>query len=103
LKKNTVRILDGRQELVVLRGNATYTFLGNRGDILSLLPLNRDAEGITLSGLKYPLDAETLYLGTARGVSNEFVHETAAVRIRHGLLLCIITRAGDVPLWGAYS
>jgi thiamine pyrophosphokinase len=88
----TVRILDGRQELILLRGPTEHTFLGKKGDILSLLPFGRDVNGIALTGLRYTLDNETLHFGTARGASNVFIAEKAIVKIRHGLLLCVLTR-----------
>jgi thiamine pyrophosphokinase len=64
---------------------------GAAGDLLSLLPIGGDAEGVTTRGLVYPLRDETLVLGRARGVSNVFEAGTAHVRLRAGLLLVVHT------------
>jgi len=42
---------------------------GAAGDLLTLLPLGADAEGVSTDGMYYPLAGETLYEGRARGVS----------------------------------
>jgi thiamine pyrophosphokinase len=64
--------------------------LGGRiGDIVTLLPLGGDAEGITTDGLRYALRNEPLRLGPARGLSNVRLSPTAAVTVRTGLLLVI--------------
>ncbi len=64
-------------------------FSGQCGDILSLLPFAGDAEGIVTEGLRYPLRSETLTVGTTRGISNEFVADTAMVHVDRGCLLSI--------------
>jgi thiamine pyrophosphokinase len=58
-------------------------------ELLTLLPLYGPAYGVLTSGLKYPLHKETLYPGSTRGVSNEFVGTTAEVRLSEGVLLAI--------------
>jgi thiamine pyrophosphokinase len=62
---------------------------GAPGDLVSLLPYGADAEGITTEALLYPLYAETLRLGEARGVSNVMVSERAEVSLMRGRLLVI--------------
>ena len=60
----------------VIRGERTLT--GAPGEIVSLLPVHGPAEGVTTSGLEYPLHDETLPAGTSRGVSNVFAATEAA-------------------------
>jgi thiamine pyrophosphokinase len=88
-----VRVLDGNQEVVRIRDEAT--FRGSIGDLLSLLPIGGDAHGVTTFGLKYPLCDETLCFGPARGVSNVFVGPEPTVRLRSGLLLAVHTRCPE--------
>ncbi len=64
---------------------------GRAGDLISLLPLGGDVEGVRTDGLRYPLRDETLVLGTARGLSNERLRAGASLMIRRGLLLVIET------------
>lgn len=43
---------------------------GRSGDLVSLLPLGGDVEGIVTEGLVYPLRDEPLRIGPSRGLSN---------------------------------
>ena len=65
---------------------------GEKGDWLSIIPVMGDAEGVTLSGLKYPLDNATLEAGKTVGISNEFVCEKATIRVKKGLVTAIKTK-----------
>ena len=62
---------------------------GEKGDILSLIPVLGDAEGITLSGLKYSLCGATLKVGKTVGISNEFVDNKAGITVEKGLVIAI--------------
>jgi thiamine pyrophosphokinase len=62
---------------------------GGPGDLLTLVPVGGPAIGVATEGLVYPLADEDLAPGTTRGVSNEFVAETARVTVRRGVLLAI--------------
>lgn len=92
LKDVRTRIMDGRQEITCLAGGQKAVFSGRPGDVLSLAPLHGSADGITLSGLEYPLEKATLPLGSTRGISNVFAGRIAAVELRSGCLLVCIAR-----------
>ena len=87
--KVTIRLIDGHQEIILLRGNGKRTFKGKKGDILSIVPLGQDAYGVTLRGLEYPLEDDVLRFGATRGISNILIDDTATVYLKKGLLLCI--------------
>ena len=87
--KVKIRLIDGHQEIILLRGEGELTFKGKKGDILSLIPFGNDAYGVTLRGLEYPLEADVLKFGATRGISNVLIDDTATVHIEKGLLLCI--------------
>jgi len=70
----------------------TLAVQGQPGDVLSLVPLGDAAEGVTLSGLEYPLEEAFIPPGATLGVSNVFSGETAVVKLRKGLMLAVITR-----------
>jgi thiamine pyrophosphokinase len=89
LRAVRVRIFDGISYLSIIHDVAVL--YGQAGDILSLLPIAGDAEGITTEGLEYPLRQETLPLGPARGVSNVFLQSTARVTVQRGKLLAVHT------------
>jgi thiamine pyrophosphokinase len=89
----TIHLLDGSQELAILRGAGQIDIAGKPGSIISLIPIAGNAHGITTYGLEYPLNDETLYFGSSRGVSNVFLHAHAKVIIREGvLLICLMNR-----------
>jgi thiamine pyrophosphokinase len=62
---------------------------GRPGDLVSLLPLAPDVEGVTTRGLAYALADEPLPVGRSRGLSNVRASADAAVVVRRGLLLVI--------------
>lgn len=75
----------------VVRGERSIT--GSPGELVTLLALGGPAEGVTTSGLEYPLLGETLEPGSSRGVSNVFTGATAHVVVADGVVLVI--RPGD--------
>jgi len=85
-----IRLLDGPQEIGLLRAGEAHTLSGQAGDTVSLVPLGGHAYGITTTGLEYPLSDGTLYFGATRGISNVMLGERATVRLEDGLLLCTI-------------
>jgi thiamine pyrophosphokinase len=88
--KTDIRLDDGVTEAFFVRGAAVIQ--GRAGDTLSLVPWGMPAEGVTTSGLAYPLDNETLFPYRTRSISNEMLAQSARVHIKSGLLLCIHIR-----------
>lgn len=60
---------------------------GTVGSTLSVFSLTDRSEGVTLRGLKYPLENHTLLNTAALGVSNEFISESAEIFVGNGTLL----------------
>jgi len=85
-----IHLMDGIQEFRILRSAEQVDLYGQPGDIISLIPLAGDAQGITTRGLEYPLNNETLYFGSPRGISNVFIQNHACIELRQGILLCIL-------------
>lgn len=59
---------------------------------VSLIAISPEVNGVTTSGLQYPLMNDTLVLGSCRGVSNEFASDTAVISVEKGLLMVILSR-----------
>jgi thiamine pyrophosphokinase len=93
LTSHYVLMIDGRWSVRVIRGGDRVTLRGAPGDRLSLIPLGGPAYGVTTEHLAFPLAAETLFFGQARGVSNQFETETAVVTVQEGLLWCFHERS----------
>ena len=85
-----VEVVDAEQSIRLLRPHQ-HTIQGHSGDTISLLPMSDRVQGITTSGLKYPLKDESLYLGPARGVSNVLLEDSATIAFQDGLLLMVHT------------
>jgi thiamine pyrophosphokinase len=81
----------GEAELHVIRDHVDLR--GARGDLCSLLALGGPAHGVRTAGLLYPLDHETLFPGSTRGVSNELVEPIAEVTLEAGVLLAVLPHA----------
>ena len=62
---------------------------GERGDLISIIPISGDASGITTEGLEYPLNNETLFFCKSRGVSNVMSGATCKITITKGKALII--------------
>ncbi len=83
----STRIVDDRQEMFVARGQAEI--VGQPGDIVSLIPLGGNVEGIVTEELMYPLRGEPLVSGPARGISNVMTTQIARVTLQSGTLLVV--------------
>jgi thiamine pyrophosphokinase len=86
-----LHILDGSNELFLVKPNKWNSIKGATNDIVSLLPIGVAAEAVSTRGLQWPLNGETLGAGKARGVSNRISDAaTAAVRYDAGQLLVAV-------------
>lgn len=85
-----VRIEDGLQEVILVRDSIELT--GEPGDLVSLLPLSPIVRGITTTGLKYPLNDESMIFYHSRGVSNRMINNSARIEFLSGVLICIHER-----------
>ena len=88
LKGEYVVLAEGNWRVWVIRGGETRNFDGSVGDTLSLIPLAGEVGGDTTTGLRYPLNGETLRFGPTRGVSNVFKEERVRVSVEEGMLWC---------------
>lgn len=92
LESLAIRLVDGPEEIFTLRAGGTAAFEGQPGDTLSLIPLGAEARGVTTRGLEFPLMDGLLPFGATLGVSNRLIGPTAEVRLRDGIVLCILRR-----------
>jgi len=91
-----MRAVRGDVTLRALHGGYQLELEGAAGDLVTLLAVRGDAEGIRTHRLRYPLAGETLSFGVARGLSNVVVSTGASVACDRGVLLVIEIRAGGV-------
>lgn len=62
------------------------------GTYVSFLPFFGEVTGVTLTGVKYPLEGKTLTAGSSLGISNEAVEDVIGVSFEKGYLLMIEAR-----------
>ena len=89
--------LMGRDYIVTVIRNETLSFPADCAGILSLFCVGPDARGITLKGLHYGLEEDTLTAGFPLGVSNHFTGGEASIRVTEGSLLALWDRKNGFP------
>ena len=82
-------IIDENNRISMIRESATIRKDQQYGEYVSLIPFTSCVKGLTLKGMKYPLNRYTLTCGLARGVSNEIVDAVAEIELEEGILLVI--------------
>ena len=95
LRDNNFRLDDGVEEVFFCRDHVQIN--GNIGDLVSLIPWQGEVTEIVTKGLKWPLQAETLYPHKTRGISNEMLGAAATVQIKSGSLLVVHRRTDHQP------
>lgn len=84
---NRIRLLDTSQKKVcMIRKREQH------GMYLSLIPLTETVEGLTITGVMYPLQKKTVCQGNSLTVSNQIVEEEAWISLDSGKLLIIESR-----------
>jgi thiamine pyrophosphokinase len=86
-----LRTVVGGTTIRAARGGDVLTLRGDPGDLVTLLPIGGDADGVTTAGLRWTLDGSTLPMGGSRGLSNVVVESGASVRLTEGVLLVVET------------
>ena len=95
--REAVGCLVGRKYLVTVVKDGRLSFPAEAKGILSLFCLGPDARGVTLRGVKYPLEDGSLSSGFPLGVSNHFVGEKAEISVKNGSLLVLWDRENGFP------
>lgn len=84
-------LLDSRNEVRLMRDESVS--VPRRSDcFLSLIPLDTELKGVTMTGVKYPLDGAVVRRDLTLTVSNEFAAPTAEITVASGTALLMITR-----------
>lgn len=83
-------LVDGTGMILVLQNEAVH-FNKNLEGYLSLFSLGREARGVTIQGMKYPLNNYTVTNDFPIGISNEFIGEEACISVEEGEMVCMIS------------
>lgn len=82
-------LVDGTGMILVIQNEAVH-FRKELEGYLSLFSLGKEAKGVTIRGLKYPLEDYTLTNDYPIGISNEFIGEESSIQVEDGELVCMI-------------
>ena len=93
--QGAVGFLAGEKTVATALRNGSLTFPAEMEGYLSVFCNSGTAEGVTLSGLKFPLADHTLSGSFPLGVSNEFTGVPAAVSVQEGSLILLWADKGD--------
>ena len=85
-----IELDDGKEQVQLVRDQLIIK--GKKGDIISLIPLCDNADGISTQGLKYPLNNDSLLPNRTRGISNVMLGDEAKIEISKGVIISIHTR-----------
>lgn len=86
-----LRIIDGPNEATMLR-NSAINITRREGWKVSLFSFSSVCQGVSISGVKYPLKQAVLHNSFPLGVSNEFVEKEATIEVQEGQLLIILSQ-----------
>ncbi|CAI6081437.1 thiamine diphosphokinase [Cohnella sp. JJ-181] len=84
-------LVDAHNEIRLLRSSARLA-ADDRYAYISLLPLDGEVTGVTLTGFAYPLHNATLRQGMSLGVSNLLAEPQGTISLGSGSLLVIRSR-----------
>lgn len=85
-------LVDGSGMMLIIK-NETVHFRKNLEGYLSLFSMVEESRGVTIEGMKYPLDRAVVRNDFPVGISNEFIGEEACVSVEDGTLVCMIAYA----------
>jgi len=85
------KILDAHNEIYLVTDHLKLN--GEKGMLLSVIPISDKVTGLTLTGLEYPLENACLSMGSSLGISNYFSQTSATISIATGVLL--VTKSRD--------
>ena len=81
--------LVGKDIVVTVIKNGSLVLPALQEGIVSVFCMGRDAAGVTIEGLQYPLENGILSAGFPLGVSNHFVGQEAKISVEDGSLLVL--------------
>ncbi len=84
------RIVDGSQTVWLVKDRLSV--FGEVHDLLSLLPYGGDAQGVSVTGVYWPLNDADLPLGPSLAISNKMTARRADISVQAGQLIAVHIR-----------
>lgn len=93
LEKNvSIELLDTHNKIKMTNSSLSIRKDERFGKYLSVIPVAGDADGVTITGVKYPLDNYDMHGFNTLGISNEIVDDEASITVKNGIVLVIESR-----------
>ena len=93
LKENvSIALVDAHNRIRMISDRLEIKKDEQFGSFVSILPVKGDAKGVTLEGMKYPLENAYVACFSSLGVSNEITAERATISVKQGVLSVIESR-----------
>ena len=90
--------LVGNRYIAAVLTDGSFAFPETATGILSVFCMDGIADGVTLSGLKYPLENGQLSSHFPLGVSNHFIGQPTTVSVKRGSLILLYDRCNGLPV-----
>ena len=87
-----IQLVDAHNRIRMTSDRLEISKKNQFGDFVSVLPVRGDAKGVTLTGMKYPLQDADINCFSSLGISNEIVEDSAKISVKNGTLLVIESR-----------
>lgn len=88
-KKNIIPKIISEKEDMYIAINEEIIVSGSKGNIISVIPINGDAKGVTLENLEYPLNDYEMKFSVPLGISNVMISDKCNIKVKNGSLLVI--------------
>ena len=88
-------ILDEQNRIRLISDHITLRKDEQYGRYISLVPVSRTLKGLTLQGVKYPLENKDVTRGRSLLISNEITGDEAEIKLKAGLAYLIESRDRD--------
>lgn len=93
IEKNvSIELLDPHNKIKMVNSSLSIKKDERFGKYLSVIPVAGKADGVTITGVKYPLDNYDMQGFNTLGISNEIVDDEAAITVKNGIVLVIESR-----------
>ena len=87
-RDNRIRLIDDHNEIIALIDKLELR--NKKGRTVSIIPVFGDLQGVSVTGMKYPLCNETLYFGEGRGNSNIIIDDNCTISVNGGIGIVLI-------------
>lgn len=87
--KVSIEILDSHNKIRMIDSKLSIDKDKQYGKFLSVIPISEKVKGLTISGVKYPLDNYEMSRFNTLGISNEIVDDVATISLKKGIVLVV--------------